>query len=340
MQTIFLSFLLTAVPAPAARLRSVSPPFPRNDRVPGAPAGAPAAAVVEEDDSAALEAAIIGLPNEIAVPQRQKAVEDEAAPQAKRSKEKTMLTKPQQKQPKPQKLQPQPFREVQQAKASDKKHHKKKSAQANKHEAQYPYYGTPPAYVAPSVAPTISTTMEPMTTFAPTSATAVTAGPVPGSAAPVTVGPVADYGSWKMQMEQKLHNGLSSEIKILNTLMTHQTATHQQLLKFKQVLSILSQKYQAQTALSQQQQQKIASLEQQLAGFRNQMTDLNAKFEAYKQVYEQKWMGSQTAIDDLYKKTADALGAMTSVHNDVQQQLGAMSTTAAPPAGTPPPYVP
>jgi predicted RNase H-like nuclease (RuvC/YqgF family) len=134
-----------------------------------------------------------------------------------------------------------------------------------------------------------------------------------------------------MQMEQKLHQGMTSEIKILNTLMTHQGQTHKQLLRFKQVLTVLGEKYQASEVLAQQQQAKITSLEGQLASFSQQVSTLNAKLEEYKQHYDQKLAGSSAAIDTLYKKTADALGAMNAVHAGVQQQLQGIGTPTPPP---------
>jgi hypothetical protein len=143
----------------------------------------------------------------------------------------------------------------------------------------------------------------------------------------------ADYETWKVQMESKLNKGLSSEIKILNVLMKHQTVTHNQLLKFKNILAVLGGKYKSAEQLAGLQQAKITQLEQQLSALSQQVATQSAKFEAYKKHYDVKWAGSQTAIEDLYKKTANALGAMSTVHDDVQQQLSAM-TTATPSAAT------
>lgn len=281
---LFRSFLLPWLAASATRL--------------GEPAGY-VAPIEDNDDSAsrALEAAIMGLPSDIASNSTQQqqlaAVEDailKEAPKLRKQSKKVQRTKQE---------------EVVSAKVLEKK--------------QYPSYGIAPVTVAPAtVAP-----VAPVTTSTPPPHNA--AAPVVTAAPPMVV---ADLDSWRMQMESKLHTGLSSEIKILNTLMAHQTQTHKQLLRFKQVLTVLGSKYQAQEQVTQQQQAKITSLESQLASVTQQVASLHAKFNAYKQQYEAKWTGSQTAIDNLYKKTADALGAMSTVHAGVQKELNAMANPA------------
>eukprot|EP00746_Dinoflagellata_sp_MGD_P009761 gnl/MRDRNA2_/MRDRNA2_119961_c0_seq1.p1 gnl/MRDRNA2_/MRDRNA2_119961_c0~~gnl/MRDRNA2_/MRDRNA2_119961_c0_seq1.p1 ORF type:complete len:358 (+),score=88.71 gnl/MRDRNA2_/MRDRNA2_119961_c0_seq1:205-1278(+) len=351
MQIFFLAFLSAWIAASAARLRSQSLPFPKEEKRPAAPAGAPAAAAEDDDtdsSSRALEAAIMGLSSDIVAPtQQQKAAHGKEVESAKKQME---LNKHQ---VHPQRQQQQ----VQPAKTFFKAQTKTRGAQSSNRAVQYPQYypasgsvvsspAVPVTTAAPIVAsPSVSvTTPEPFappavttsapiaefavaTTLAPSVATSVAPGMA--TALATTAAPQIDLGTWKVQMEQRLHQGLSSEIKILNTLMTHQTQTHKQLIRFKQVLTVLGQKYKASELLSQQQQAKIASLEQQLAGFSQQVGTLNAKFEAYKKHYDQKWAGSNTAIESLYKKTADALGAMSAVHVGVQQQLQGM-TTAAP----------
>lgn len=349
MQSFFLVFLLAWIAASAARLRSQLP-FSKDEKRPAAPAGAPAAAAEDDDSdssSRALEAAIMGLPGDVvAVPKQQADVHGKEEESAKKQ---VRLSKPQ---AHPQRQQQQ----IQPAKTSFKSQVKKTGAQSSNRAVQYPQYyppsgavvtspGLPVTTAAPIVAsPTVSvTTPEPVappavTTLAPVAqladATTVAPSAIP-SVAP-TEAPGIDLGTWKVQMEQRLHQGLSSEIKILNTLMTHQTQTHKQLIRFKQVLTVLGQKYKASELLSQQQQAKIASLEEQLASFSQQVGTLNSKFEAYKKHYDQKWAGSNTAIESLYKKTADALGAMSAVHVGVQQQLQGMTT----PAPVPTTYAP
>lgn len=298
----------------------------------GANYGNPAASVRsthDDDDTASrtLEAAIMGLSKDLDsnATQQRKLAEAEDALLAQPLK----LRKPQSRQPE---------------KAQPMSQHLRVDAPkqyAPSKMAQYP----PAAPV--TAAPPVAATMAPVATAAPMA----TAAPV---APAVTVAPAlaaTDLHTWKMQMESKLHIGLSSEIKILNTLMAHQTQTHKQLLRFKHVLTVLGGKYKAQETLTQQQQAKIQSLEAQVAGLSNQVHTLNSRFSAYKQQYEGKWKGSETAIQHLYKKTADALGAMTAVHEGVQKELSSMTRVSGPavpnatkaaasPAGMPPRYYP
>lgn len=345
MQTIFLRFSLPWLCVSAARF--------------GTPVGNVSPA--EDDDEAAsraLEAAIMGLPETIvsnATQERQLVAAEDA-----------ILANP----PKLRKAKAQ----GQPQRASQKEASVAKKKQSRSQGSQYPPSGavapaTPGAPVAPvaPAAPPPQWNSYPAAPVAPVAAPVVPAAPVATSAPSVVVpvttvapdvsaapevlaptGPtaaplaVADLDTWKMQMESKLHRGLSSEIKILNTLMTHQTQTHKQLIRFKQVLTVLGGKYKSQEQLAMQQAAKITNLEQQLAGLTHQVNTLNAKFDAYKKQYETKWQGSQTAIDHLYKKTADALGAMSAVHDDVQKELNVMgqpatvAPTTAPPAAAAP----
>jgi len=359
IQMTFFAFLAVCATASAASLRSVSLPFPKDVKKPGAPAGAPAAATVDNDDdsaSRALEAAImgIGIPKlptlpEISVPKLQKGANSEPLKQQRMQPQWQQMQSQQQAKFSPKskprnQQQVQPLRQrqqqVRQAKVSSRRQGSKQGAQDGTRSAQYPsyqYYAppgvtSPPQQMVTASPPGTGATLPPLAvalTAAPyassTVVATVTTTAAPYVAPQVTAAPELDLGTWKYQMEQRLHSGLSSEITILNTLMTHQTQTHKQLIRFKQVLTVLGQKYQAQQQLSQQQQAKIASLEQQLAGMTQEVSSLNTKFETYKKHYDEKWAGSNTAIESLYKKTADAVGTMTALHSGVQQQFQAMA---------------
>lgn len=298
--------------------------------VDGARFGTPVGKVAPEKDdddaaSRALEAAIIGLPKDIVsnAAQQHQLVEAEDAVLARPLK----LRQQPKKLPTRQANKPQPMSQDQ--------------GGSKKQYPGYPGYYAPPQNYPPSAAAPVATVAPPMvpavpeatvappvaTTMAPAPAVSTTVAPVAPMAPVVTAAPpfaVTDLNTWKMQMESKLHRGLSSEITILNTLMKHQTQTHKQLLRFRQVMTVMGTKYQAQETLTQQQAAKIQSLEAQIAGLHQQVSTLNAKFSAYKEQYEKKWQGSQGAIDHLYKKTADALGEMNAIHDGVQKELGTM----------------
>lgn len=182
-----------------------------------------------------------------------------------------------------------------------------------------PSYGTPaPVYETPA----------PAYGYQAQVATPATTAPPPYAAPAQPTAPPAQpdttFWQWKLQMEQKLHNGLNAEINFLSTLMHQQKQTHSQLIKFKVVLTKLSQKYAASQQVAVAQQQKIQQLEAKLGTLTSQVHSLTTSFAAYKQEYAQKWQGSQAAIDKLYSKTAEAMTAMETVHVDAQRQLQGM----------------
>lgn len=205
-------------------------------------------------------------------------------------------------------------------------------------------YGLVAAYAgtAQTAAPAASTTVS-MSTTAPPSLAAQTAAahgfPLPGMPTdppggmvqPVSASDPA-FSLWVAGMESKLHNGLAAEIKFLNTLMRQQSMSHAQLLKFKQIMTDMSVKYQASQKTMYVEQQKVKDLEMKMGTLNKQVTDLQKLFSLFKTEYSKKWATTEDSLGKLWSQTSQAMAAMSTVNAEAQGQLDALTaaTTVAP----------